>query len=134
MGAVDHMLVKRIGKGGMGEVWRARDPVLNRVVAMKLLRPELLHRASLRARFLEEAQVTAQLEHPGIVPVYRLDHLPDGRPFYTMKEIEGHTLRDAIDEWGQRYVECVVEAMVGSPDDAAVQVINSMCNHSYNAY
>jgi serine/threonine protein kinase/formylglycine-generating enzyme required for sulfatase activity len=86
-----------IGVGGMGEVRRVRDLELNRVLAMKVIRDDLLGARSVVARFVEEAQATAQLEHPGIVPVHQLGKLPDGRWFFTMKEVKGETLTAVID-------------------------------------
>src|ERR1041384_3992797 len=58
--------------GGIGRVWLARDAQMGRDVALKELRPEQARDAVLRARFLREAKITGQLEHPGIVPVYEL--------------------------------------------------------------
>jgi eukaryotic-like serine/threonine-protein kinase len=81
-----------LGVGGMGEVLRARDAVLRRPVAMKVVGERVLNRPDWLARFVEEAQVTAQLEHPGIVPVHDLGHLPDGRLYYTMREVLGRSL------------------------------------------
>ncbi len=83
-----------LGAGGMGEVRRVRDTVLNRVVAMKIItgRSEMLE-----ARFTIEAQATAQLQHPAIIPVYDQGFLPDGRGYYTMKEIRGKTFREVMD-------------------------------------
>ncbi len=81
-----------LGRGGMGEVWRVRDADLNRVVAMKIIRVEAGVSDAVFARFVAEAQATAQLEHPGIVPVYELGRLPDGRIYYTMQEIRGRDL------------------------------------------
>src|SRR6185436_10215001 len=57
-------------QGGMGRVWVARDTDLDRDVALKELRPEQVHNEVALARFLREARITGQLEHPGIVPVY----------------------------------------------------------------
>jgi serine/threonine protein kinase/formylglycine-generating enzyme required for sulfatase activity len=88
----------QIGVGGMGEVRRVRDRELNRVLAMKIIRAELVRNRSVLARFVEEAQATAQLEHPGIVPVHDLGRLPDGRFWFTMKEVKGKTLGDVITE------------------------------------
>ncbi len=85
-----------IGHGGMGEVHRVRDRELGRTLAMKFIHPELLTSRSVVARFMEEAQVTAQLQHPGVVPVYDLGVLPDQRAYFTMKEIVGRTLGDVI--------------------------------------
>ncbi|MEL6341956.1 MAG: bifunctional serine/threonine-protein kinase/formylglycine-generating enzyme family protein [Myxococcota bacterium] len=87
-----------IGQGGMGEVHRARDPDLNRRMALKILRADQLHRTSTVIRFIEEAQITAQLAHPAIVPVYDFGRLPDGRYYFTMKEIRGQTLSEVIRE------------------------------------
>lgn len=87
-----------IGEGGMGEVRRMWDNALNRAVAMKILRRDLSDRDDLVLRFVEEAQATGQLEHPGIVPVYGFGRLPDGRPYFTMKEIRGRSLLDVIEE------------------------------------
>ena len=74
-----------IGTGGMGEVRRVRDRDLNRTMAMKIVRPELLAKPETLARFIEEAQATAQLQHPGIVPVHELGRLFDGRLYFTMQ-------------------------------------------------
>ena len=81
----------------MGEVRKVRDLVLDRVVALKSVRADLT-RHGLRDRFLAEVRVTAQLQHPGIVPVHELGQLPDGRPYFTMEEVRGVSLRDAICE------------------------------------
>jgi serine/threonine-protein kinase len=89
-----------IARGGMGEVWRARDPELNRALAVKVLRPDCGGRPEARRRFLEEAQVTGQLQHPGIPPVHEVGTLPDGRPFFAMKLIRGRTLADLLDRRG----------------------------------
>ncbi len=87
-----------LGKGGMGEVRRVRDRDLGRVLAMKIASPRVMGRPSSLARFIEEAQVSAQLQHPGIIPVHELGQLPDGRNFFTMKEVRGRTLSDVISE------------------------------------
>ncbi|RME27705.1 MAG: serine/threonine protein kinase, partial [Deltaproteobacteria bacterium] len=84
-----------LGTGGMGEVFRAWDPVLRRPVAVKVLHDDSPRRL---ARFVTEAQITAQLEHPAIVPVHALGHLPDGRLAIAMKEVHGRTLRAVIQE------------------------------------
>ena len=71
--------------GGIGRLWLAYDSDLGRDVALKELRPEDATHATLGARFLQEAKITGQLEHPGIIPVYELVRERDGQqPFYTM--------------------------------------------------
>ncbi len=87
-----------LGQGGMGEVWRVRDRDLNRVMALKVVRADRAPTERMIARFIEEAQATAQLQHPGIVPVHELGRLPDGRFYFTMKEIRGRTLAEIIAE------------------------------------
>ncbi len=85
----------RLGIGGMGEVRRVFDRRLNRRVAMKVLRKDTENVRTLH-RFIEEAQATAQLQHPGVVPTYELGELDDGRPYFTMKEVQGNTLEELI--------------------------------------
>ncbi|HWE36980.1 MAG TPA: serine/threonine-protein kinase [Isosphaeraceae bacterium] len=87
-------------RGGIGQVWLARDGSLGREVALKELRPEKAESPGVSARFLYEAKVTGQLEHPGIVPVYELADAADGRgPYYTMRFIRGKTLSEAIRDY-----------------------------------
>lgn len=88
----------RIGRGGMGEVKRVRDHALGRLVAMKILPWDAVDSAKARQRFFDEMRTTAALQHPGIVPVHDSGELPDGRLWFTMKEVRGTTLRDAIHE------------------------------------
>ncbi len=91
--------------GGIGRVWLARDGALGRDVALKELRPDRTQ-AAISARFLKEARITGQLEHPGIVPVYELGHRPaDNQPFYTMRFVRGRTLREAIKAYHQKREE-----------------------------
>ncbi|APR79435.1 serine/threonine protein kinase [Minicystis rosea] len=93
-----YALVGRIASGSFGEVWRVNDCVLDRVLAMKVQRSELCRSQHLRARFLTEARITADLQHPGIVAVHDQGELDDGRLWFTMKEVRGRTLRDVINE------------------------------------
>ena len=88
-------LVSKLGKGGMGEVFAARDGMLNREVAVKVLSSE----ADVGlARFVREAQVTAQLSHPNVVPVYGLEETDQGSPALTMKLIRGDTFGGYIEQ------------------------------------
>ncbi len=85
-----------LGVGSMGEVRRVRDPVFQRTVALKILHEVLGDHPEEVSRFIEEAQLTSQLQHPGIVPVHELGLLPDGRLYFTMPEVRGHTLTTLI--------------------------------------
>jgi PAS domain S-box-containing protein len=96
-------LTRLYASGGIGRVWLARDRELGREVALKELRPESADDSSLCARFLREARITGQLEHPGIVPVYELARRPDThQPFYTMRFVKGRTLSDATRAYHDR--------------------------------
>src|SRR5262245_39202483 len=82
--------------GGIGRVWLVRDNHLGRDVALKELKPEQENNRTAQARFLREAQITGQLEHPGIVPVYEMArHAQGAQPFYTMRFVKGRTMSDA---------------------------------------
>lgn len=89
-------LIKIHARGGIGQVWKARDRQLSREVAVKELQPKVADREDLRSRFLVEAEITGRLEHPGIVPVYSLGEDEAGRPYYAMRFVRGHSLSKAI--------------------------------------
>ncbi len=84
-------------KGGLGEVFVARDRELQREVALKEIQLEHSNDLECRSRFILEAQVTGGLEHPGIVPVYSMGQHSDGRLYYAMRFIQGESLKEAID-------------------------------------
>jgi eukaryotic-like serine/threonine-protein kinase len=89
-------LIRQHARGGIGQVWLARDGELQRDVAVKEIQPKYAESESQRARFVLEAEITGNLEHPGIVPVYSLGRNADGRPFYAMRFIEGESFSAAI--------------------------------------
>jgi len=96
-------LLRIHARGGVGEVWLARDKDLGREVALKRLQPGKAGDPSQRARFLREAWITAQLQHPGIVPVFELSRATGhGQPYYAMRFIKGPTLLDSIREYHAR--------------------------------
>jgi len=86
-----------IARGGMGVVHEAWDPVLRRPLAMKRVREDAQGDAGRLRRFLREARVTAQLDHPGVVPVHELRLDPEGRPYFTMRLVRGRDLRRAFE-------------------------------------
>ncbi len=95
-----YTLTRLHGEGGLGQVWVAHDNDLQRDVAFKQIKPGRSAHPEMWRRFLKEAQVTGQLEHPNIVPVYELGRKPeDNQPFYTMRFVRGQTLREAIKEY-----------------------------------
>jgi WD40 repeat protein/tRNA A-37 threonylcarbamoyl transferase component Bud32 len=87
-----YQMVGEIARGGMGAILKGRDTDLGRDLAMKVLLDQHRDHPELVRRFLEEAQIGGQLQHPGIVPVYELGTFADKRPFFTMKLVKGRTL------------------------------------------
>jgi len=83
-------------EGGLGKVSIAFDKEVRRRVALKQIKDRRGQDQSVQQRFLMEAEVTGQLEHPGIIPIYGLGHDAQGRPYYAMRFVQGDSLQDAI--------------------------------------
>src|SRR5262245_21052409 len=94
----DYELLGEIARGGMGVILKGHDRDIGRDVAVKVLRQELAQRPEVLQRFVEEAQIGGQLQHPGIVPVYEMGLLADERPYFTMKLVKGRTLSALLAE------------------------------------
>lgn len=94
-----YQLRDNFARGGLGKIWLAEDVRIRREVAYKELLPNALKNAGVVERFLEEAQITGQLEHPGIVPIYDLGWQENGTPFYSMKLVRGVTFKEAIENY-----------------------------------
>lgn len=103
-----YQLAEELGRGAVGVAYRARQPKLGRDVALKVMVGAQFHGDAARKRFLAEAEIAAQLDHPNIVPVYEVGE-DQGLPFFAMKLIEGPTLADWVRRQPQRL----------SPDAAA---------------
>jgi serine/threonine-protein kinase len=96
--ASDRYLERSIlGEGGMGRIHLCHDTRVGRDVAMKVLRQRYAKHPDTVARFVREARIQGQLEHPSIVPVYDLSRTPDGRISFTMKRVHGKTIEQIID-------------------------------------
>lgn len=93
-----YQLLGEIARGGMGVIIKGRDPDLGRDLAFKVLKDELVGKPAAEQRFVEEAQVGGQLQHPGIVPVYDLGRFANGRPYFAMKLVKGRTLAEMLTE------------------------------------
>ncbi|MGQ0801913.1 MAG: protein kinase domain-containing protein [Pseudomarimonas sp.] len=93
---IRYAILGEAGRGGMATVYVAQDLELMRKVALKQLADDLRDVGPARLRFLREVQVTAQLDHPYIVPVYGLEVTPEGSPAYAMKLVTGNTLADYL--------------------------------------
>ena len=93
-----YQLQGEIARGGMGAILKGRDVDLGRDLAVKVLLDEHKDKPAVIQRFVEEAQIGGQLQHPGIVPVYELGQFKDQRPFFTMKLVKGKTLSALLEE------------------------------------
>lgn len=92
--------LEELGRGGMGQILRARDQFLDRDIALKTLLPEV-NQDEFQRRLIAEARLTGQLEHPSIVPLYDVGRLSNGVPFYTMRVITERSLQTVIEEMRQ---------------------------------
>lgn len=96
--SVRYRIDGEIARGGMGSVLKGRDPDLGRDVALKVLREDHRDDPDMIRRFVEEAQIGGQLQHPGIVPIYELGTFSDRRPFFSMKLVKGQTLAQILQD------------------------------------
>jgi eukaryotic-like serine/threonine-protein kinase len=96
--AIRYRMDGEIARGGMGSVLKGRDPDLGRDVALKVHRDDLREDADMVRRFVEEAQIGGQLQHPGIVPIYELGTFADRRPLFSMKLVKGRTLAQMLED------------------------------------
>ncbi|MDQ3365996.1 MAG: serine/threonine protein kinase [Myxococcota bacterium] len=95
-----YRLLKRVGKGGMGEVWSAEDRALRRSVALKILSPEYGRKPAAVARFEREIQATAAIAHPSVVRIHDWGVTDDGVWYYAMDLLEGTDLADLVEQRG----------------------------------
>jgi hypothetical protein len=91
-----YRLVQLLGRGGMGEVWRAHDTVIDRMVAIKMLLPNFAQDEKFDQRFRREARAAARLDNPHVVPIYDVGEI-DGRLYVTMRLINGQDLQTLLD-------------------------------------
>ena len=91
-----YQIVSQLGQGGMGVVYQARDPRLDRHVAIKLLPPDLTRDEIAKQRFLQEAKAASALDHPNICVIHEISETDDGQLYLVMAHYEGETLKDRI--------------------------------------
>ncbi|MEO1995578.1 MAG: protein kinase [Planctomycetaceae bacterium] len=97
----EYELLKKLGEGGMGVVYHARQTSINRDVAVKMLKAKMSRDEEQRQKFLAEAVVTGDLDHPNIVPIYDVARNEDGALFYAMKKVQGTPWLDVIKDKNQ---------------------------------
>ena len=98
-----YRILSKIGEGGMGEVYRARDTRLERDVAIKVLPAALTNSAPARERFQREARAVAALQHPNICTIFDVGETPDGQAFLVMELLQGETAAATAGEWAVRH-------------------------------
>ena len=113
---------EEVARGGMGTVFRARETSVRRAVAMKVMLSQASERAV--ARFIQEAQVTGQLEHPNIVPVHELGVDEHDQIFYTMKYVRGTTLKEVL----SRLASCDPKARGQFPLSQLLVIFEKVCD------
>ena len=106
-----YRILERIGRGGMGTVWKAHDPILDRLVALKVISSEVDVTDELKARFYREAQACAKLNHPNVIVVYDLGE-DDGRLFIVMEFLEGEELKHLITQRKHVQLEEKLQLMI----------------------
>ena len=92
----DYRVERRLGQGGVGTVYAAEEPTIKKRVAIKVLRRAFAEDPSMAARFEREARAVNEIRHPGIIDVFAVGRLPDGRPYLVMSLLEGASLRDEL--------------------------------------
>ncbi|HZN34675.1 MAG TPA: protein kinase [Pirellulaceae bacterium] len=97
-----YVIQSHLAKGGLGTVFIAEDQELRREVALKFILERFANDPDCLASFRAEREITARMQHPGIVPVYGVGQLPGGRPFYVMRYIKGRSLKEAIADFYAR--------------------------------
>lgn len=119
-------IIKKIGQGGMGEVFLAYDTSCDRLVALKRIRRDLQNSEILYNRFLREARITSQLAHPTIIPIYSIHH-EDGIVYYTMPYVEGRTLKEILQITRYQEEEGLPSDHIGGSIPALVRIFLNVC-------
>ena len=117
-------ILRSVGKGGMGEVFLAHDPICGRDVALKKMKEQWQDNKTMRERFLREARIAAQLSHPSIIPIYAID---EASPFYTMPHVEGETLKEILQLTREQAKKGEALHPIGSSVPALIRIFLSVC-------
>ena len=117
----EYLIQHQLGQGGMGYVYLAKDPQLQRFVAIKVLPSDLANNKKAYARFLAEARTLSQLNHPAIIQIFNFGQLPDGRPYMVMPYMQNGSLADLIQKQKRFSLSQIVSILdpIASALDAA---------------
>ncbi|MGE5196165.1 MAG: serine/threonine-protein kinase PknD [Anaerolineae bacterium] len=121
-----YQLLSSLGKGGMGEVFLAFDPVCGRYVALKQIRPDLSQHVSIQERFLKEARIASQLTHPSIIPIFVINKDKDGI-YYTMPYVEGETLKQILRTTREQEKKGEALHHIGASIPALIRIFLNVC-------
>lgn len=121
-----YKILKKIGQGGMGEVFLGEDPVCKRSVAIKRVRQDLTNHPIIRERFLKEAKITATLFHPSIIPIYYI-HQSESELYYVMPYVEGETLKKILKDTVEREEKGLPPHPIGYSIDVLVHIFLNIC-------
>lgn len=119
-------ILQKIGSGGMGSVYKAAQPAMNRMVAVKILHPKLTNRKDLVSRFRREARAMSHLTHPNTVKVFLYGDLEDGSLYIVMEHLEGRNLNQMVRKEGPLAVERAIPVLIqvcGALQEAHLQGI-----------
>src|SRR5215467_4761581 len=105
-------ILQKIGSGGMGAVYKAAQPAMNRMVAVKILHPKLANRKDLVSRFRREARAMSHLQHPNTVKVFLYGELDDGSLYIVMEYLEGRNLNQTVRSGGPFPVERALPILI----------------------
>ncbi|MFI5334901.1 MAG: protein kinase, partial [Chlamydiales bacterium] len=119
-------LQRSLGKGGMGEVFLAKDLNCERLIALKKIREDLAKHKTMQMRFLREAKIAAKLTHPSIIPIYTISEERENT-YYTMPYIEGETLKEILHEALKREKNGDTPHPIGSSVPGLVRIFLSIC-------
>jgi serine/threonine-protein kinase len=117
----EFQILQKVGSGGMGAVYKAFEPSMNRMVAVKILHPKLANRTDLVTRFRREARAMSQLTHPNTVKVFRFGEIDDGSLYIIMELLEGKNLNQTVRADGPFALERALPVLVqasGALDEA----------------
>jgi serine/threonine protein kinase/outer membrane protein assembly factor BamB len=123
-------ILRYLGEGGMGRVFLAHEVTMNRLVAVKVLRPELSGNAAYKARFLQEIEAAARVRHPNLAQVYSNGEV-DGIPFYTMEYVDGGSLEDVLEdlrESSHLITKCDLDTQAISPRQTQRRLIRAIAD------
>lgn len=122
----NYELIRLIGKGGMGEIFLAKDPICERLVALKRILTKLIRYPTIRRRFLSEAKIAAQLTHPSIIPIYTL-HVDEREIYYTMPYVKGETLKQILKLTRDKEKQGDPPHPIGSSIPSLIRLFLSIC-------